>query len=63
MVAFVVDVQGGVVDFNGDNLTGITQPDLHLLADDLGTAAAGHRALDPGGSLVDQRSRVWWAGA
>jgi hypothetical protein len=36
---------------------------LHLLADDLGTAAAGHRALDPGGSLVDQWSRAWWAGA
>lgn len=63
MIALVVDAQGGVVDFDGDDLTGITQPDLHALADDLGAASAGHGALDSGGSLVDQGSRAWWAGA
>ena len=63
VVAVVVDPQGGVVDFDGDDLTGITQPDLHPLADDLGAAAARHRALDPSGSLVDQRSRARRASA
>jgi hypothetical protein len=63
VVAVVVDPQGGLVDFDGDDLTGITQPDLDALADDLGTAAAGHRALYPSGSLVEQRSRAWRASA
>ena len=52
VVALVVDAQGGLVDFDGDDLTGIAQSDLHPLADDLGATAARHRALDPSGSLV-----------
>jgi hypothetical protein len=52
VVALVVDPQGGLVNFDGHDLTGITEPDLHALADDLGAAAAGHCALHPGGALV-----------
>jgi hypothetical protein len=33
VVALVVDAQGGVVDFDGDDLTGITQSDLDALAE------------------------------
>ncbi len=63
MVVVVVDPQGGLVNLDGHDLSGITQPDLHPLADDLGAAAARHRALDPSGSLVQQRSRAWRTGA
>jgi hypothetical protein len=45
MVAVVVDAQGGLVEFDGDDLAAITQPDLHALADDLGAAAARRGAL------------------
>jgi hypothetical protein len=41
VVTLVVDAQGGVVDFDGDDLTGVAQPDLDALADDLGASAAG----------------------
>ena len=40
VVTLIVDVQGGFVDFDGDDLTGIAQSDLDALADDLGAAAA-----------------------
>ncbi len=63
VVVVVVDAQGGVVDFDGDDLTGVTKADLDALADDLGAAAAGHRALHPGGALVQQRSGTGSAGA
>jgi hypothetical protein len=39
------------------------QPDLDALADDVGAAAAGHGALGPGGTLVEDRSRAGGAGA
>jgi hypothetical protein len=45
MVAVVVDAQGGLVEFDGDDLAGIMRPDLHALADDLGAAAARRGAL------------------
>jgi hypothetical protein len=51
VVAVVVDAQGGVVDFDGDDLVGVAQSgwcsaaDLDALADDLGAPAAGHGAL------------------
>ncbi len=56
MVALIIDAQSGLVDVDGDDLAGIAQPDLDALADDLGAATAGHRALHPGGTLVQQRS-------
>jgi hypothetical protein len=52
VVALVVDPQGGLVNFDGDDLTGISQPDLHALADDLGAAPARHGALHSGGPLI-----------
>jgi hypothetical protein len=45
MVGVVVDAQGGVVDFDGDDLAGVAQPGLDALADDLGAAAARRGAL------------------
>ena len=53
VVVLVVGAHGGFVDFDGDDLSGVAQSDLDALADDLGAAAAGHRALDPSGSLVE----------
>jgi hypothetical protein len=53
----------GVVDFDGDDLAGVVQPDLDALADDLGAPAAGYGALHPGGTLVEDRSRAGGAGA
>jgi hypothetical protein len=41
-----------LVDSDGDDLAGITESDLHALADNLGAAAAGHRALLPVRALV-----------
>jgi hypothetical protein len=41
-----------IVDFDGDDLSGVAQPDLNVLADDLGAPAAGHGALHPGRALV-----------
>jgi hypothetical protein len=35
VVAVVVDAQGGLADFDGDNLAGVAQPDLDALVDDL----------------------------
>jgi hypothetical protein len=61
LVAVVVDAQGGLVDLDGDDLTGIARPNLHALVDDLGATAARHRALDPSGPLVEQWSRAWRA--
>jgi len=55
LIALVVDAQDRVVHLDGDDLTGVAQSDLDALADDLGAAAAGHRALHPGRALVDQR--------
>jgi hypothetical protein len=34
-----VDAQDRVVDFDGDDVTGVAQPDSDTLADDLGAAA------------------------
>ncbi|MDQ3825393.1 MAG: hypothetical protein M3319_05670 [Actinomycetota bacterium] len=34
----VVDAQGRLVDFDGDDLSGVAEPDLDALADDLGAA-------------------------
>jgi hypothetical protein len=34
--SLVVDAQGGLVDFDGDNLPGVAQSDLDALADDFG---------------------------
>lgn len=36
VVALILDAQRGVVDFDGDDLAGITQRDLDALVDDLG---------------------------
>jgi hypothetical protein len=35
MVAVVVDALDRVIDFDGDDLTGVAQPDLNALIDDL----------------------------
>ncbi|MDT7595434.1 MAG: hypothetical protein QOJ06_980 [Pseudonocardiales bacterium] len=61
VIVVVVDAQGGFVDFDGDDLPGLAQPDLDALADDVGAPGAGHGALGPGGTLVEDRSRagVW----
>ena len=57
VVAVVVDPESRFVDFDGDDPAGVAQSDLDALADDLGTAAAGHGALHPGGALVEDRTR------
>jgi hypothetical protein len=46
VLALVVDAQSRVVDFDGDDLAGVAQPDLDALADDLRTVpppASPHR--------------------
>jgi hypothetical protein len=60
VVAVVVDPEGRFVDFDGDDLADVAQSDLDALADDLGTATAGHGALHPDGALVEDRARPGW---
>ncbi len=40
------DLQGGVVEFDADDLPGVGQADLDALAGDPDAAAAGHLPLD-----------------
>jgi hypothetical protein len=52
VVVLVVEAKGRVVNFNGDDLTGIMQADLHTLADDLGAPGQDTVALHPGGTSL-----------
>jgi hypothetical protein len=48
VIVVVVNAQGGFVDFDGDDLVGLAQPDLDALADDVGAPGARCAGLGRG---------------
>lgn len=57
VIVVVVDAQGGFVDFDGDDLAGLAQPDLDALADDVGAPGARCAGLGRGAGRRSEQGR------